>query len=196
MINLADTPYNEAKDGMVPIAPGVYPAHVCGLEAKELQTKAGEQTVFNVTFLIADEVANTKVPKMIKSPDGDFIQENHKDGQPKTISAVFMKAKKFNSTGIWLTPRPEEGHGWKNRKYKEFFEHLGVVFPVDKNSNTMLAIVEEEDIIGYPCLVKLAREEYIKDGETRGVWKVFDAFQWSGGSKLSFDEVKGDDLPF
>ncbi len=196
MINLSDTTYNEARDGMIPIVSGIYPAHVCGLEAKELQTKAGEQTVFNITFLIADEVANTKVAKMVKNGNGEFHQDNHKDGQPKTISAVFMKGKKFSSTGIWLTPSPEEGHGWKNRKYKEFFENLGVVFPTDKNSNTLLAIVEEEDIIGYPCFIKLNKEEYQKDGETRSVWKVFDAFQWSDGVKLASDEVTGDDLPF
>jgi len=196
MINLEDTTYNEARDGMIPMVAGIYPAHVCGLEAKELKTKAGEQTVFNITFLIADEVANTKVAKLKKGRDGEFRQESHSDGQPKTISAVFMKGKKFNSTGIWLTPSPQEGQGWKNRKYKEFFEHLGVVFPSDKDSNTLLAIVEEEDIIGYPCLIKLNKEEYQKDGVTRSVWKVFDAFQWSDGAKLSSDEVTGDDLPF
>jgi len=196
MINLVDTTYNEERDGMIPIVAGVYPAHVCGLEAKELQTKAGEQTVFNVTFLVADEVTTTKVPKMIKNGNGEFAQATNDDGTPTQVSGAFMKAKRFSSTGIWLTPNPEEGHGWKNRRYKEFFEHLGVIFPIDKNSNTLLAIVEEEDIVGYPCFIKLGKEEYVKDGETRSVWKVFDAFQWSDGVKLKSDEVTGDDLPF
>ena len=40
------------------------------------------------------------------------------------------------------------------------------------------------------------KEEYVKDGETRYVWKVFDAFQWSDGVALTSDEVSGDDLPF
>lgn len=196
MINLADTTYNEARDGMIPIVAGVYPAHVCGLESKDLETKAGQQTVFNITFLVSDEVATTTVPKMIKNGDGEFQQATNKDGTPTQISGSFMKGKRFSSIGIWLTPSPDEGQGWKNRRYKEFFEHLGVIFPTDKNDDTLLAIVEEEDVVGYPCFIKLGREEYVKDGEARSVWKVFDAFQWSEGVKLSSDEVAGDDLPF
>ena len=196
MINLADTTYNEARDGMIPIVAGVYPANVSGLESKDLETKAGEQTVFNVTFLVADEVATTKIPKMVKNGDGELSQAMDEDGTPTQISASFMKGKRFSSTGIWLTPNPPEGKGWKNRKYKEFFEHLGVVFPEDKNGNTQLAIVEEEDIIGHPCFIKLNKEEYVKDGEDRYVWKVFDAYQWSDGVTLTPDEVATDDLPF
>ena len=50
MIELADTTYNEERDGIIPIVAGTYPAHVAGLEGKELPTKAGEQKDFNVTF--------------------------------------------------------------------------------------------------------------------------------------------------
>lgn len=196
MINLTDTTYNETRDGMIPIVPGVYPANVSGLESKELQTKAGEQTVFNITFLIADKVEDTKVAKMVKGRDGELHVENHSDGKPVTISAAFMKGKRFGSTGIWLTPSPPEGHGWKNRKYKEIFENLGVIFPVDTDGNTQLAIVEEEDIIGNPCFVKLEQEFYQKNGEQRSIWKVKDAFPWKSGEALSQDEVKSDDLPF
>tara|TARA_R100000656_G_C3908607_1_gene120351 strand:+ start:48 stop:638 length:591 start_codon:yes stop_codon:yes gene_type:complete len=196
MINLADTTYNEATDGMIPIVAGVYPAHVSGLESKDLETKAGEQTVFNVTFLVSEEVTSTKVPKMVKNGDGELHQAKDEDGTPTQISASFMKGKRFSSTGVWLTPNPPEGQGWKNRKYKEFFEHLGVVFPTDENSNTALAIVEEEDIIGHPCFIKLGKEEYVKDGETRYVWKVFDAYEWADGVMLTSDEVAIDDLPF
>ena len=196
MITLQNTTYNEERDGIVPIVAGVYPAHVAGLEAKDLQTKAGEQTVFNVTFLVADEVAETNVPKMVKNGDGELHQGKNEDGTPAEVSGAFMKGKRFNSTGIWLTPNPAEGQNWKNRKYKEFFEHIGVVFPTDNDGNTQLAIVEEEDVIGHPCFIKIAKEEYVKDGETRYVWKVFDAYDWSDGVTLKPDEVSADDLPF
>ena len=75
MINLEDTTYNEARDGMIPMVAGIYPAHVCGLEAKELKTKGGEQTVFNITFLIADEVANTKVAKLKREEMVNFAKK-------------------------------------------------------------------------------------------------------------------------
>ena len=196
MITLQNTTYNEERDGIVPIVAGVYPAHVAGLEGKDLQTKAGEQTVFNVTFLVADEVAETNVPKMVKNGDGELHQGKNEDGTPAQVSGAFMKGKRFNSTGIWLTPDPAEGQNWKNRKYKEFFEHIGVVFPTDNDGNTQLAIVEEEDVIGHPCFIKIGKEEYVKDGETRYVWKVFDAYNWSDGVTLKPDEVAADDLPF
>ena len=196
MITLQNTTYNEERDGIVPIVAGVYPAHVAGLEAKDLETKAGEQTVFNVTFLVADEVAETSVPKMVKNGNGELHQGKNEDGSPAEVSGAFMKGKRFSSTGIWLTPSPAEGQNWKNRKYKEFFEHLGVQFPTDKDGNTQLAIVEEEDVIGHPCFIKISKEEYVKDGEARFVWKVFDAFHWSDGVTLKPDEVAAADLPF
>jgi hypothetical protein len=197
MIKMPNTTYNESKDGLIPIAPGVYPAHVTGLESKDLQTKAGDQTVFNVTFIVADEVTNTKVPKLVKNGDGTYHQSNNEDGTPETISGAYLKGKRFGSRGIWLTPNPEDGQGWRNRQYKEFFETLGVVFPVNKKSGDIsLALVEETDVIGHPCFIKLGKEEYEKDGEQRFVWKVFDVYPWTDGVVLSADEVSADDLPF
>ena len=197
MIHLADTTYNEERDGIVPIVSGIYPAHVAGLEVKELQTKAGEQSVFNVTFLVAEEAKNTKVPKLVKNGDGEYKPAKNDDGTPVQVSASFMKGKRFGSTGIWLTPNPPEGQAWKNRRYMEFFKHLGVLFPEDENGNIALAIVEEEDVIGKPCFIKINQEHYTnKDGEQRYVWKVFDAYEWADGQLLSPDEVTGDDLPF
>tara|TARA_R110002020_G_scaffold256273_2_gene469926 strand:- start:22907 stop:23500 length:594 start_codon:yes stop_codon:yes gene_type:complete len=197
MIKMTNTTFNESKDGLVPIAPGVYPAHVAALESKELQTKAGEQTVFNITFVIADEVSDTKVAKLIKNGDGTYHAEKDEvTGEQVTISGSFMAGKRFNSRGIWLTPSPEDGQGWRNRQYKEFFESLGVVFPKNKAGDTVLALVEESDIIGHPCFIKLQKENYERDGEQRYVWKAFDAFPWSDGETLSADEVTVDDLPF
>ena len=106
---------------MIPIVPGIYPAHVAALESRDLDTKAGEQTVFNVTFLIADEVTKTTVAKLIKNGDGKLVQDMDGNGKPSTVSAAFMKSKRFNSRGIWLTPNPSQGQGWRNRNYKEFF---------------------------------------------------------------------------
>ena len=196
MIKMTNTTFNESRDGLVPIAPGVYPAHVAGLEFKDLETKAGQQTVFNITFVIAGDVENTKVAKLVKNGDGTYKAEKDENGEQVLISGAFMSGKRFNSRGIWLTPNPEDGHGWRNRQYKEFFESLGIVFPKNKAGDTVLAVVEESDIIGHPCFVKLNKENYERDGEQRYAWKVFDAFPWSDGEVLSADEVIADDLPF
>ena len=196
MIEIPDTTYNESTDGMIPIVPGVYPAHVAGLDSRDLETRAGEQTVFNITFLIALEENKTTVNKLIKNGNGELEPEVDEKGKPTTISAAFMKGKRFNSRGVWLTPSPAKGQGWRNRNYKEFFENLGVSFPKNGNGDVALAMVEESDVIGHPCFVKLQREKYEKDGEDRFVWKVFDAFPWSDGRLLPAAEVKEDDLPF
>tara|TARA_R110000744_G_scaffold90693_1_gene176094 strand:- start:1021 stop:1611 length:591 start_codon:yes stop_codon:yes gene_type:complete len=196
MIDLPDTTYNEERDGMIPIVAGVYPAHISGLESRDLATKAGDQKVFNITFLIPKEVEKTQVSKMVKNGGGDLVQSLDDKGQPITISASFMSGKRFNSVGIWLTPSPDEGQGWKNRKYKEFFESIGVTFPTNKKGDTLLAEVESEDVIGHPCFIKLGQEHYTKGGEERSVWKAFEVFPWSEGEKLSQDEVDADDLPF
>jgi len=118
------------------------------------------------------------------------------DGKTVKISASFMKGKRFKSTGVWLTENPGEGEGWRNRAYIQFFQGLGVEFPTTKDGKTQLAEVEEEDVIGMPALIKLNREFYEKDGETRSTWKAFSATSWKDGQKLAPEEVSAEDVPF
>ena len=106
-----------------------------------------------------------------------------------------MKGKRFKSKGIWLTENPGDGEGWRNRTYVEFFQGLGVTFPVVKDK-TQLAEIEEEDVLGLPALIKLNKEFYEKDGEQRSTWKAFTAVNWKDGQRLSADEVSTDDVPF
>ena len=195
MIEMSDTVYDERTDGVMPIVAGVYPAHVSGFEAKLLNTKIGEQKVFNVNFQIAEDVDNMTIIKH-EWEDEVLIPSLDSDGKEVKVSASFMKGKRFNSRGIWLTENPAEGEGWRNRTYVEFFEGLGVAFPKTKEGKTQLAEVEESDVIGQPALVKINREVYTnKEGEERSVWKVFTASQWKDGERLSPEEV-GDDVPF
>ena len=55
MKELSGTTYDEATDGASPVMPGTYPAHVSAFEGRTVQTKFGEQRVFNVEFQIAEE---------------------------------------------------------------------------------------------------------------------------------------------
>lgn len=195
MIEMSDTVYDEKKDGVMPIVAGVYPAHVAGFETKKLDTKIGEQKVFNISFQVAEEVNKMTIIRH-EWIDEELVPSVDSDGKDVKISASFMKGKRFNSRGIWLTENPAEGEGWRNRTYVEFFQGLGVEFPKTKDGKTKLAEVEEDDIIGQPALVKINKEFYTnKEGEERSVWKVFTASQWQDGEKLSPEEV-GDDVPF
>ena len=194
MIKMNDTVYDEKTDGPMPIVSGVYPAHVSGFDSRMLQTKFGEQQVFNIDFQVAEEVDKMTIIKH-EWDEGQLIPSLDSDGKEIKIPASFMKGKRFSSRGIWLTENPGQGEGWRNRTYVEFFQNLGVEFPKTKEGKTELALVEESDIIGQPCLVRLNKEFYTKDGEERSVWKVFNVSQWKDGQKLSADEVS-DDVPF
>tara|TARA_Y100000034_G_C6788165_1_gene352688 strand:+ start:276 stop:866 length:591 start_codon:yes stop_codon:yes gene_type:complete len=196
MLELENTTYNEETDGPIVIVEGIYPAHVAGLEGKELDTKAGKQMVFNLTFLINEKAADINVSKMVKNEDGDYTPFVDAKGNKVEISADYMVGKRFNSTGIWLTPSPSKTDRWKNRKYLEVFRNIGIEFPTNSNGDNVLAVIEEEDVIGRPCLIQLQKEHYEKDGEKRFAWKAFDIHSWADGTVLSEDEVSSDDIPF
>tara|TARA_A100001201_G_scaffold30860_1_gene33394 strand:- start:556 stop:1134 length:579 start_codon:yes stop_codon:yes gene_type:complete len=192
MIDMENTYFDASNDGVIPIVPGQYPAHVCGFEGREVQTKIGTQKVFNVEFKIADAVNKMEIIK--HQYVEDKLVPMMEDGKAVKVSASFMNAKQFKSTGIWLTENPAEGEGWRNRNYVNFFQGIGVVFP-KVNDKVKLAEVEETDILGLPVFVKLDKEYYQKDGEERSTWKVFSATAWLDGEKISQDEVK-EDVPF
>ena len=190
---MTDTYFDEKTDGVIPIVPGTYPAHVSSFEGRTVSTKFGEQKVFNVEFQIAEEVDKMMIIK--HSYEDDELVPVMEDGKEVKISASFMKGKRFKSTGIWLTENPGEGEGWRNRAYLQFFQGIGVEFPTTEDGKTQLAEVEEEDVLGMPALVKINREFYEKDGEQRSTWKVFTATSRKDGKKLAAEEV-GEDVPF
>ena len=194
MIEMNDTYFDEKTDGIIPIVAGTYPAHVSGFEGRTVQTKFGEQKVFNIEFQIAEDVDKMTIVKHHYEED-ELVESLDEDGKQVKISASFMKGKRFKSRGVWLTENPGEGEGWRNRTYVELFQGLGVTFPTQEGK-TQLAEVEEDDVIGLPSLVKLNKEFYEKDGEQRSTWKVFTATNWKDGQRLSADEVSVDDVPF
>ena len=198
MKDLENTVFDESVDGYTPVVPGVYPAHVVELSTKDQKqdgTKfANDSVVFNITFSLADECKKLKVKKMTKNGSG-YEEVLDSDGNSIEIPGDYLAGKKFNSKGVWLTPNPAPGDGWKNRAYKEFFENLGVQFK-EVDGKVKLGYVEKSDVIGMPCLVTLGEEEYPKADGTTGVsTKAFNCHPWKDGTRLSEEEV-GEDLPF
>lgn len=191
MKTLEGTTLGKGDDKSLPIIPGTYPAHATKCDIKEWN----DSFVYNMTFTVADEVKKVQIDKMTVE-NGELVKVLDADGNPVKISASYLSKKEFRSNGVWLTPNPNDDEKWKNRKYKQFFESMGVVFDADKDGNTVLAQVEEDDILGLPCLIKIAREEYTaKDGATRQAWKVFQVYPWQNGNKLDPDEINSD-VPF
>jgi hypothetical protein len=185
--------FNESTDGFTPVVEGTYPAHITTFDTKEFN----ESKVYNLSFTIADEVGKLDVPKLAKDSNGGYVQTYDKEGNPSTINAGYMAGNMYRvDKGVWLTPNPNEGEGWKNRRYKEFFESLGVEFPLDSEGSTKLAEVEKDDVIGFPCLIELRETSFTNsEGMERKAMKVINVFPWQEGQKLSVEELESD-VPF
>tara|TARA_B100000470_G_scaffold129336_1_gene100071 strand:+ start:5542 stop:6120 length:579 start_codon:yes stop_codon:yes gene_type:complete len=185
--------FDEATDGSSPIMPGTYPAHVVTLVTREFDSGS---TVFNMTFKIADDAKDTKIIKQHKNGSGTYEAVLDEKGQPIEMSAGYMSGKTFYANGVWLTPEPEKGQGWKNRKYLESFSNLGIDFPRNDDGVVSLAEVEEDDVLGRPAVVRLTENEYTnRNGEQRTAFKVDSILPWESGKRLSADEI-ADDVPF
>ena len=191
MKNLEGTVIGKGDERSLPIIPGTYPAHVCNVGINEYN----ESFVYNVTFRIAPEVEKVQINKMTRE-NGELVQVLDAEGTPQKITASYLTSKEFRGDGVWLTPEPGD-EKWKNRKYKAYFESLGIVFEADENGDTVLGQVEENDVLGLPCLIKIAQDEYTdkKTGEPKQAWKVFNVYPWSSGEKIDVEEIKSD-VPF
>lgn len=184
--------FDETKDGFTYVPPGTYPMHVVSFGVKDIN----DSKVFNMKFRIADDVAKLKVVKTIKNGDGTHVPVKNDSGENELISADFIKGLEYHGKGIWLTPNPKATEGWKNRKYVDFCENVGIAFEEDKDGNLQLGEIEDQDVLGLPCLGSLKNDKFTNaQGEEVSVLKVMQVFPWADGGRLSEDEL-GDDLPF
>ena len=206
-----DATYDPSASGgtgsRVPIEPGSYPAHVCGYSTREVNTKAGPATVVNLQYVVADE-AKHQVQKMWDMEgwtyktdvNGDRIPLKNGSGEQLTTGCSHMVDKRFYGNGVFLFQGG--GSSSKNRFYFEFLKALGIAteeVEVDGKKVQKLMLVEEDDVVGLPCYVRIKREEWVdkKTNEKRGAWKANRVFPWIEGSRLSPEEVDPNaDVPF
>ena len=206
-----DATYDPSSSGgtesRVPIEPGSYPAHVCGYSTREVNTKAGPATVVNLQYVVADE-AKHQVQKMWDMEgwtyktdvNGDRIPLKNGSREQLTTGCSHMVDKRFYGNGVFLFQGG--GSSSKNRFYFEFLKALGIAteeVEVDGKKVQKLMLVEEEDVVGLPCYVRIKREEWVdkKTNEKRGAWKANRVFPWIEGSRLSPEEVDPNaDVPF
>tara|TARA_Y100000310_G_C20615514_1_gene780408 strand:+ start:596 stop:1186 length:591 start_codon:yes stop_codon:yes gene_type:complete len=189
------TTFNESTDGYTPVVPGTYPANVKSMEIRNFEDSG--RKLFKIQFLVSDEVKSLTVNKMTREEDEiHFKPVLDGDGNNIKVSANYLAGKVFYSKGIWLTPNPKEGEGWRNRAYKEFMENLGVTWETNGNGDTILGEVEENDILGQPCMVRVVEEKYEKDGVDKIALKVGRAMPWTEGKAISPEELKAEDIPF
>jgi len=185
--------YDPADSGFKKIPEGSYPAHVTSVNATKFEDTG--KSVYNLTFTVAQEVENMKVPNLISDGNGGFKVNGEIDGS-------FIKGKEFKfDRAMWLNPKPEEGKGWQNKNYVEWSRNMGVEFPETEDGKITLVEIEESDLLGKPCYVKVAEKAWEYNGKSGVALKVILVEKWEDGKALTPEEVslknnKEDDLPF
>ena len=196
-----------AVNTWLPIEEGEYPAHITSLSTKEVNTRAGEAIVVNMTYKIAAEVAdcNQLLWEMDgynykKDASGDKIPVLNGDGQA-TADCTHLKDRKMYDNGFWVFT--DTSSAGKNSRYFQLLEELGIKCEDNKGIKKLM-LVEEDDVVGKPVLVNVQRQEYVTketrdlpvdQQEKRSTFKVSTLKAWEDGDTLSLEELD-DDVPF
>ena len=196
-----------------PIEEGEYPAHIKTLNTKEVNTKAGEAIVVNMTYKVADEAADLEQLvyemdgyKYKRDQDNNRIPVANGSGEQATTDCGHLVGRDLWDNGWFIFTNSESGS--KNSIYFLLLENLGIKgedHKVGDKKVKKLVLIEEDDVKGKPVLIDLRRQEYVtsetkhlppEQQEWRTSFKVFNVKPWESGQKLSFDELDGDDVPF
>ena len=196
-----------------PIEEGEYPAHIKTLNTKEVNTKAGEAIVVNMTYKVADEAADLEQLvyemdgyKYKRDQDNNRIPVANGSGEQATTDCGHLVGRDLWDNGWFIFTNSESGS--KNSRYFQLLENLGIKVEeqmLGDKKVKKLVLIEEDDVKGKPVLIDLRRQEYVtsetkhlppEQQEWRTSFKVFNVKPWESGQKLSFDELDVDDVPF
>ena len=204
--------FDGSTSGFLPIEAGTYPAHVSGISEREVGTKAGPATVFNLTFKIAEEVAEYQ--QLVFEMDGyeyklddngSKVPVMNGDGEQESRPMTHMVGRDFRDKGHFVFS--DSASSGKNRRYFQLLQTFGVELEeeeADGNTIQRLVLLDEEDVVGKPAYVRLSPEKYVtrdtkhlpeSEQDWRTAWKVDRVEKWESGKAISPDEVK-DDIPF
>ena len=195
-------------DQWVPTEEGTYPAHIATLSTKEVNTRAGEAIVVNMTYKVAEQVE--EVTQLVfemdgynykKDRSGNRIPIENGGGEQKEVKCTHLKDRMFYDNGFFVFT--DSSSASKNSRYFQLLENLGVECE-DNKGIKKLVLLEDEDVIGKPVHITLKRQEYVTketrdlpvdQQEKRSTFKVNTVELWDGGEQLSVDEMD-EDVPF
>ena len=208
MAKALDAVFNPSeKKSWLPIEEGQYPAHITSLNSKELNTRAGEAIVVNMTYKIAPEVVDCEQLlwemdeyEYKKDNSGNKIPVMNK-GKQATSPCEHLKDRKMYDDGFWIFT--DTSSASKNSRYFDLLESLGIECEDDKGFKKLM-LIEEDDVIGKPVLVNIKRKSYVTketrdmpvdQQEKRFAFKVATIDEWKDGETLTIEELD-DDVPF
>ena len=191
-----------------PIEEGVYPAHITTLSSREMNTRAGEAIIVNMTYKVNETVSSIEQPlwemdgyNYVKDSAGKRIPVMNGDGEQATISCSHLKDRMFYDNGFFIFT--DTSSASKNSRYFQLLENLGIKCEDDKGIKK-LVLIEDEDVVGQPVMVTTKRQEYVTketrdlpvdQQEKRATFKVNTVVKWEDGDVLSTEELD-DDVPF
>ena len=195
-----------------PIEEGLYPAHIASVVHKDVDTRAGEAIVVNMTYKVADAVSDVDQPlwkmdgyKYQKDTSGNRIPVTNGNGEQAVASCSHLKDKVFYDNGYFIFT--DTSSASKNRRYFELLDKMDVKCEetsIEGKKVKKLVLIEEEDVVGKPVLISVKRYEYITPDtrhlppdqqERRSTFKVASLDPWEDGSKIDPVELE-DDVPF
>jgi len=191
---------------------GVYPAHISSLETKDVNTRAGQAIVVNMTYKVADEVADQNQPmwemdgfKYVLDEDKNKIPVMNGSGKQMEESCDHLLGRTFYDNGWFVFTTSQSAS--KNERYFSLLDKLGVKCKeqnVEGKKIKKLVLLEEDDVVGTPVMVTVKRQSYITketrdlppaEQERRNIFRVTNVDKWHEGKPISADELSGD-VPF
>ena len=191
---------------------GVYPAHIASLETKDVNTRAGQAIVVNMTYKVADEVADQNQPmwemdgfKYVLDEDKNKIPVMNGSGKQMEESCDHLLGRTFYDNGWFVFTTSQSAS--KNERYFSLLDKLGVKCKeqnVEGKKIKKLVLLEEDDVVGTPVMVTVKRQSYITketrdlppaEQERRNIFRVTNVDKWHEGKPISADELSGD-VPF
>ena len=154
----------------VPIQEGTYPAHIASLSTKEVNTRAGEAIVVNMTYKVAPEVIEVTQPvwemdgyNYKRDESGERIPVFNGSGAQTQTNCSHLKDKILYDNGFFVFT--DTSSASKNSRYFQLLENLDISCEDDKGIKK-LVLIEEEDVVGRPVMVTTRKQEYVTK-ETR-----------------------------
>jgi len=188
MKKLPDTEYDPNLDGEAYFS-GIFKGNVLDVDTKKLNS--GSYLIV-LTAKVSKENKELPLSKMKYDPETEKVIL---DTEADKVSGESIIGRTYQSNGIFVTPSPAPGEGWRNRRYVNIFESLGVKFAKMDNGKTKLALVESKDVIGLPGMFNLTVETYNrKDGTVGKSTRITDVMTWADAKRLSEEDME--DVPF
>ena len=191
---------------------GVYPAHIASLETKDVNTRAGQAIVVNMTYKVADEVADQTQPmwemdgfKYVLDEDKNKIPVVNGSGKQKEEHCDHLVGRTFYDNGWFIFTTTQSAS--KNERYFSLLDKLGIKCKESSSNGKKvkkLVLLEEDDVVGRPVMVTVKRQSYITketrdlpldQQQKRNIFRVTNLDKWHEGKLLSADELSGD-VPF